>query len=160
MVISIIGTTPGGGVIINVNGVPQTVPPTYAALKGTSYYIQPTDTSGASTQTIAALTQTNLNIGSYTGSGQTVIPVSGSTTPIIIPYEIPAGSTPLVEAIENIRTNPPSEQQIIEINKQLENATTETTPAAISGKISQLNISNYILPIALIGILLISGKNG
>lgn len=142
MTVQIIGTTSGGGVIISVNGVPTTVPPTYAALQGTSYYIQPTDTSGAASQTVEALetlTGSLSNVYSYTGSGQTTAIIPQLNQTVTVNQEIPAGSDDLVSFLQDIQNTVTTEE-----------ATEETTT-------SQLDLSS-IMPILLIGIILIGVK--
>lgn len=140
MVVQIIGTTSGGGVRILVNGVPTTVPPTYAALQGTSYYIQPTDTSGAASQTVAALetlTGSLSNVYAYTGSGQTTVVIPQLNQTVTVNQEIPAGSDELVSFLQNIQNT----------------VTTEEIPT----KETNLDL-NSLMPILLIGIILIGVK--
>lgn len=140
MVVQIIGTTSGGGVRILVNGVPTTVPPTYAALQGTSYYIQPTDTSGAASQTVAALetlTGSLSNVYAYTGSGQTTVVIPQLNQTVTVNQEIPAGSDELVSLLQDIQNT----------------VTTEEIPT----KETNLDL-NSLMPILLIGIILIGVK--
>lgn len=154
MVVEIIGQNALGGIQIRVNGVVQTVPPTYAALTGTPYYIKPTDISGSTLQTQKALEIPigSLTVGAYTGSGQTAISVANSSVPIIIPTELPAGSEILVSTIDKIQQAKLSEEQVKEINKQLENplaSLNETIRIPLDG----IGIETNAMELAVLGFL-------
>lgn len=103
----VLGTNALGGVRVSIGGVEQTIPPTYAALQGTPYYKPPTDTSGATYQTVQALQTISSNYNpatsviAYSGSGQTTIATpQGSYT---INKEIAAGSDILQAAINTMQ---------------------------------------------------------